>query len=377
MVLIVSRTRMYNFLESVESLDQAHDVVLFLAMRLLISLPEDGQSQISDETYRSLKAGLGTCESHGELSTNFLAAQILTCFLESANALFPAAYFTAGSCYRTCCALGLHDKRFATQLPPKLNTWTEAEERRRLWWAAIILDRQIHVGFMFRPLYHIRLDANETLPACDDAWDRGMLTPNHLLVMSIETRKAVSPFARTCQAAHLLGKVCQHANESVEPEEPEFHLQEAYSIQKTLAALLTLLHLECFGGPVDDQHRYFGALGLCYSALFALYNVHFCIEDDYLTAGNHQSRARDKNIRIDLQQLSIEGFEVQSKTIDEFTAKLRVAIDLHGLISVKPIRAACFVPSWKNVCLERTRNGQSAAPCLTDKHTTNTRVDGA
>lgn len=48
------------------------------------------------------------------------------------------------------------------------------EERRRLWWAVLILDRYVHVGFRFRPLCTPKIPPDEILPARDEPWDIGV-----------------------------------------------------------------------------------------------------------------------------------------------------------------------------------------------------------
>ena len=48
------------------------------------------------------------------------------------------------------------------------------EERRRLWWAVLILDRYVHVGFRFRPLCTPKIPPDEILPARDEPWDNGV-----------------------------------------------------------------------------------------------------------------------------------------------------------------------------------------------------------
>lgn len=56
------------------------------------------------------------------------------------------------------------------------DTWTEAEERRRIWWAVLMFDRYVHVGFRFRPLSTPNIPADELLPASDNDWDSGVST---------------------------------------------------------------------------------------------------------------------------------------------------------------------------------------------------------
>jgi hypothetical protein len=55
------------------------------------------------------------------------------------------------------------------------------EERRRIWWAVLVLDRYVHVGFRFRPLSTPKIPPDEILPARDESWDVGVSAqPNQI-----------------------------------------------------------------------------------------------------------------------------------------------------------------------------------------------------
>lgn len=108
-------------------------MALFVAMQLLSGQPSsNGVDKYREATYDSLKATLASCERLGQFSTDLLAAGVLTAVFEVANGLYPAAYFSVGTCSRVCFSMGIHDKRQATQLNPQVSTWTEQEEQRRL-----------------------------------------------------------------------------------------------------------------------------------------------------------------------------------------------------------------------------------------------------
>lgn len=143
--------------------------------------------------YQTFKTTLFVIEQSARFSTNFLAAHILLALHEIGHGIFPAAYLTLGSVARLFCALGLHDRKKATQILPRpgtfdepywsfwvrpltgiVGTWTETEERRRLWWAVLILDRYVHISFRFRPLCTPKIPPEEILPGRDGAWDIGV-----------------------------------------------------------------------------------------------------------------------------------------------------------------------------------------------------------
>jgi hypothetical protein len=73
--------------------------------------------------------------------------------------------------------------------------------------------------------------------------------------MSIEASTSVDPFARTCQAAHLLGWVCEHVNQHPTPAEADMHFQEAFAISGALRALVIMLHSESSHRAQEERQR--------------------------------------------------------------------------------------------------------------------------
>ena len=236
--------------------------------------------------------------------------------------------------------MGLHNKRHATQLPPRPDTWIETEERRRLWWASLMYDRVVTICFRFRPLAIPSIAPDEILPGSDSEWDRGEICVNSLLVMSIESQAQVSPFARTCQAAHLLGRVCQHVNEHADPGDVDFHYQEAHGIQRAGEALLTMLQQE----STDSQYKLLTARALCCSALLSIYDTHCCIEIDPI-----EIPGRNKGMRLELQQLGLDGYKRMSAIISDLANEIRRTMVDHA---VSPLVLHCL---YVLCCIEAIR----------------------
>ena len=314
--------------------EEADMTALLTAMTLLSNGPAALSYSAGEELYySSLKVALAACESAGALTTTFLGAQVLLALYEAMHAIYPSAYFTVGHCSRTCLTLGLHDRRFATQLPSKVDTWTEVEERRRLWWATLLLDRVVNIRFSFRPLAVASIPPTEIIPADDTAWDQGELVINPLLVMSIEADTKVSGFARTCQAAHLLGRVYQHINEHTNPTDVEFHFQEAHRIHRAVGALLKIIRQQCDDFGADEgRYKLFTPLALCCSALLVLYDVHSCIEVDDTITGT----GSDKGLRMEMQQVAIDGFNLVSLVVLDLAEEVWMAAEAKGLDAVSP-----------------------------------------
>jgi hypothetical protein len=316
---VISKKKLSRQLQGGRAIIRADFTSMLYAMDLLSRNNTNGSQGI----YHAIKAALEISESHWQMSTAFLAAQVLLAFYELGQGLFPTVYYTVARCARLCQALGLHDKRKATQLLLKADSWTEVEERRRLWWAVLILDRYVHLGFRFRALSIPYIPPDEIIPANDEQWDEGEQAVNPLLVMSIEASTNVSPFARVCQAAHLVGRVCQHVNEHPSAEHADLHFQEAYQISRATNALLTMLDEE--RRRTDKSSRLLTSRALCYSALLLLYDVHSCVEVDEIEAcgGN-------RGLRVDLQQLSIDGYKTIAPRVCELGRELEQCRGFQG-----------------------------------------------
>ena len=103
-------------------------------MRLL-RLPLDKNGP-SSAFYFTVKRCAGYAEASAAFSNSVLQASILIAFYEVANAIYPAAYMSTGSCARMGYALGYHDRRGATQLlpiPSKLNRLPQRPRTRGYW----------------------------------------------------------------------------------------------------------------------------------------------------------------------------------------------------------------------------------------------------
>jgi hypothetical protein len=143
--------------------------------------------------------------------------------------------------------------------------------------------------------------------------------------MSIEASTSVDPFARTCQASHLLGWVCEHVNQHPSSEDADMHFQEAFTISGALRALLTMLHSESAGKPEAERQKLFVARGIAYAGLNTLYDVHSCIEPD-----NVESVGGNRGLRLDLQQHALDGFKEVIAEVSTFAAEIERYGETHG-----------------------------------------------
>lgn len=115
-------------------------MLLIATMKLLSDQrPEQGTRC---KAYYSIKSSLLEAESSCSLELRVLQAIILMAVFEVGHAIYPAAYLTVGYCVRYGSALGLH--KAVEHYSEEGFSVTESEERRRSWWAILVLDRLVY-----------------------------------------------------------------------------------------------------------------------------------------------------------------------------------------------------------------------------------------
>ncbi len=90
--------------------------------------------------YRAVKQFYFDIEFSGRLSLQTLQAAVLIAIYEIGHGIYPAAIISVSNCARIGTLLGI-DKSLNVWGPSSGIPWIELEERRRVWWAIIILDR--------------------------------------------------------------------------------------------------------------------------------------------------------------------------------------------------------------------------------------------
>jgi hypothetical protein len=101
--------------------------------------------------YRLIKRFYAEVESTEGLCLQVLQAAVLIAVFEIGDAIYPAAYLTVGACARYGIAMGLDKVSKArmgggtasTSTSTGAASWMDIEERRRVWWGVLILDRLV------------------------------------------------------------------------------------------------------------------------------------------------------------------------------------------------------------------------------------------
>jgi hypothetical protein len=133
---IISKKRFYEHLLNPLLQPRTDVAMLCLCMRLITWLPSDSEKSPETTIYLTAKRCFTEAETAGILTIQGLQAGLLISLYEVGHAMYPSAYISIGSCARYGFALGINWKAVAPSY-----TWIELEERRRVWWAVVILER--------------------------------------------------------------------------------------------------------------------------------------------------------------------------------------------------------------------------------------------
>lgn len=135
----ISKKRFYEIY--LPSYSQCHPdiTLLLLSLKLITSLPPHDPRNPQTQLYRDMKHLLTDIEGSATFSILVLQARVLLALYEIGHGIYPAAFLTIGACARYAHALGIRAKK--TVSTKRVLTLVELEERKRVWWAIVILDR--------------------------------------------------------------------------------------------------------------------------------------------------------------------------------------------------------------------------------------------
>ncbi|KAK6595323.1 fungal specific transcription factor domain-containing protein [Botrytis cinerea] len=208
----ISKPRFYSYhLHSQSCIpNRPETILLLLSLKLITTLPPTNPRNPQTPLYQAIKHYCLEVETSNVPSLPILQAEILIALYEMGHGIYPAAYLTIGACARYAYALGINcNKRLNVR---RVLTMVEMEERRRVWWAIVILDRFVSIGSPGRPFATSDPNIDDTLPCDDEAWNQGIINSSSYSTVSSPTTGHMSKFALLCQAARLLGQVLNHVS---------------------------------------------------------------------------------------------------------------------------------------------------------------------
>lgn len=285
-VPIVSKRKFYDRFPMDLTLNTPADFALLCLCMHLIQHPPGAQAgSMQSPLYINVKSMISLLEATCFQSLEFVQCRLIVAFYEMGHGIYPAASISLGACARLARGIRLHKDR--NELPEKEPARLEAEEKRRVWWAIVNLDR--YVGFFSSrrsrvtsflcPAHYSVLIWNrfinicggdglfasddpkvsDLLPFGDRLWSQGVGYPHEYTHrdLSAPADVTIGQFARECQASHLTGRVLKHVFDPL-TSDAAFNAQAASQLERTLMSLIPLL--------MDEEIRfgkYCAALGMC------------------------------------------------------------------------------------------------------------------
>lgn len=266
---IISQVRLTSLADlELGNRPRADFALLLLTMKLIQNVPGSSSNAVRDALYICAKEFAASLEIAGVYTLLKLQANLLISVYEMGHGIFPAAYVSAGCCVTQAMVLGIHNRE-APQILEQPRTWIDWEERQRVWWLVVILERYITSVGDNRPLLSADPQTTSHLPVNDDSWDSGQAMYPERLILSSSKHLSASPFARLAQASHLQGEVIKHCNDDT---------RSLALVQNDVEVLSQVLwsFLEVIGKDRSSMMHFYSSVGVCLSALMKLCDHHSC-----------------------------------------------------------------------------------------------------
>ncbi|KAF7936172.1 uncharacterized protein EAE98_002391 [Botrytis deweyae] len=223
----ISKPRFYSYHLPPQSTipNRPETILLLLSIKIITTLPPTNPRNPQTLLYQAIKHYCLEVEISSVPSLPILQAEILIALYEMGHGIYPAAYLSIGACARVL-------------------TMLEVEERRRVWWAIVILDRFVSIGSPGRPFATSDPNLDDTLPCDDEAWNQGIINSSSYSTLSSPTTGHMSKFALLCQAARLLGQVLNHVSGDSSHDD-ELWMQLDRTITSMLEASVNVENPDC------------------------------------------------------------------------------------------------------------------------------------
>ncbi|KAH7121770.1 hypothetical protein B0J13DRAFT_648559 [Dactylonectria estremocensis] len=206
--------------------------LLALCMKLCCTEPGDDDPRVG--IYHIAKEFHHKAETYGPLSIQVLQAGILIAIYELGQSIYPAAYLNVGACARYGMALKIDHASVALGVDAESpRPWNETEERKRVWWAVLILDRYLSLSDPSRSLSSEDPTFESYLPVDDTAWDEGTAKPGDVVTMSTGFTLKTGNFARLAQATYLLSQALRLISETA-VENDLAHSNQVMQLRRTI-----------------------------------------------------------------------------------------------------------------------------------------------
>ncbi|KAJ0413306.1 hypothetical protein BJY00DRAFT_319921 [Aspergillus carlsbadensis] len=225
--------------------------------------------------YRLVKRFYAEVESTEGLCLQVLQAAVLIAVFEIGDAIYPAAYLTVGACARYGIAMGLdqvNKDRMGGASGIGTGTgavsWMDIEERRRVWWGVLILDRFLNVANPARSLATEDPAFDDFLPVDDDKFYDATATSKDADTISQGFTYKIGQFQRLAQATYLLSQVLVTIRSS--PTNPNSNRTDTSIISTDTAQLCRTLDALVRANEIDATVR---KLAFCCQSLVSFSGI--------------------------------------------------------------------------------------------------------
>ena len=145
----ISKKRFYDLYLPSPFQSRSDVVLLLLSLKLITTLPPTSPRNPRIPLYHTVKHFHLQVQDSSTFSLPVLQAGVLLALYELGHGIYPAAFLSVGACARYGHALGINCS--GSLQARRVLTMIEVEERRKTWWAVVILDRLVPSSF--DPLY--------------------------------------------------------------------------------------------------------------------------------------------------------------------------------------------------------------------------------
>ena len=138
-VTIISKKRFLEQLPAFSTSAGADLAALCLSMNLAVQQPQSRANRMQSPLYAQLKSIISLLEASNYQSLEVVQCRLLCAFYELGHGIHPAVSVSLGACARIYRFLRLELR--AGQTPELHSNNIVEEERRRVWWTLVNLDR--------------------------------------------------------------------------------------------------------------------------------------------------------------------------------------------------------------------------------------------
>lgn len=137
---IVSRKKFYDRLARESTLSIPADLALLCICMHLIQQPPGAQPEsMQSPLYIKIKSIVSLLEATSFQSLEYIQCRLIVSYYEMGHGIYPAASISLGACGRLARGMRIH--KYRNELPESESARLETEEKRRVWWAVVNLDR--------------------------------------------------------------------------------------------------------------------------------------------------------------------------------------------------------------------------------------------